>query len=151
MSAQSAKTVVSNAIYLMEIFYINAEKTIQAKGLKKALDEATDNYIKKEEKIKKVIREYFTSKFGKEDGCEKFLLIRPYLEGKQDITEPIENILSQFNYTHYSVWGMGTAVPIVTNRIKNKLRTLENHRRIYMEKVENAYLDFGKIDGSSAK
>lgn len=145
MLTATVKPIAAKAGVSMESFQSNAEKIIQTKGLERAMAEAIDFYIRKEEKIKREVRECFTSKFGKDEGQEKYLIVRPYLEGKEDITDKVEEILNLFNYTHYTLWGVGNAVPVVSNHIKYKLKTLEIHRRVFLEKIENAYLDFGDI------
>jgi tape measure domain-containing protein len=157
------KTALDDLAKAYKIVTQEAEKAARARAMETATKDASVDYIEKEKEVKDDIEALLNNKFKGEkdkDGIDLsetyYYKIKPVLEGKAEITQEIQDIVTKFNEEKDVMVGIGANEAPIYNRItvndlQDKINEVFKARRIYDNVVKEAQKKFGENPNANKK
>lgn len=123
----------------------------KARALEKATGDAADTYADKEVSSKKTVRELLLKQFGDQKGEDGLSLaetyywkIVPVIEGKEEMTDELRDVVGQFDRLVFSGGGMfGGGTSYTDNALKKQLDAAAQARQIYNDTMAEANRLYG--------
>lgn len=126
-----------------------AKDAAKARALEKITKDAADTYAAKEADVKKEVKELLDEKFKGQyspDGMSLsetyYWKITPVLEGTEEITDEIQNIISQFDATSYYSTSSGM-VSYQYNNLMAQITAAEEARKLYDKTISEGDMIYG--------
>ncbi len=128
-----------------------AVEAAKARALEKATSGAADTYAEKEVAAKKSVRELLKKQFGEQKGDDGISLaetyywkIVPVLEGKEELTDELREVVGQFDSIGFSGGGMfGGGASYTYNNLQKQLDAAAQARKIYDDTMAEANRLYG--------
>lgn len=130
----------------------------RARALDTATGDAADTYAGKEVKTKERVYKLLQKKYGDEKGADGLPLadtyywkIVPVIEGKEELSEEMQAIVSEFDRTVYSGGGMfGGGTAYTANDLKSALSQAAAAKKVYDDTIAEANRLFGSSSSGSS-
>ena len=128
-----------------------AVEAAKARALEKATSGAADTYADKEVSAKKSVRELLQKQFGDRKGEDGLSLaetyywkIVPVIEGKEEMTDELRDVVGQFDSLVFTGGGMfGGGSSYTDNALRKQLNAAAEARKIYNDTMAEANRLYG--------
>lgn len=122
------------------------KENARARAMEKYVQDEADVYAEKLGDIRETVREKMFEKFGSEKGSEYYWKIVPVLEGKEELTEEMQDVVEQFNESNLMFTAPGAPGYVSHfNDIRAALNQAYNAKKVFDDAMANAEARFGEV------
>ena len=149
------KTALNDVAAAYKLIAEEAEKAARARAMDTYVKNAADDLEQTRKEAKNEVEELLQKKYGNMKGEDGILLsktyyakIRPVIDGKEEITDEIEAILSESDRkSGYTSRGTGDWIEVVKNKIRDQITAAQYAKNLYDENLAKAVEEFGESQG----
>lgn len=118
----------------------------RARAMEKFTKDEADDYAEKMGDIRETVREKMLEKFGSEKGYEYYWKIVPVLEGKEELTDELQDVVGQFDESNYVFTGPGMPGYVSHfNAIEAAINRAHNAKKVFDDAMSAAEARFGDV------
>lgn len=147
------KTALNDIAAAYKLITEEAAKAARARAMEKATKDAADTVAEAEgdsyDEIKKLLEKKFKGKKGadgKDLSATYIMKFKPVIDGKENITQELENIITQFDkekvFTDPETGRQLSS--LILNPLRDELSSLAKARGIYQKTMDEALMKFGE-------